>query len=199
MSSSMRSRNFLPLSISCFRSATSSLYTHHASHMGLRVFDNNGANKNKTSRPRPPGAQPGICYGGQNRGSGEVPQRDPGAEPRGLRSGGEAPRSRRQMLISSYDGGHAPMSPVPWLRHWIPHSSRPKPQSSRPRPHNSRPRTRTRTRTRDLIETKTDDSRPWQYRHNIDAQAAVVFVSRILAFFSGLTSKFRVARDRYLN
>jgi len=25
---------------------------------------------------------------------------------------GEAPRSRRQMLISSYDGGHAPMSPL---------------------------------------------------------------------------------------
>ena len=38
-------------------------------------------------------------------------QRGPGAEPR-WRSGGEAPRSRRQMLISSYDGGHAPMSPL---------------------------------------------------------------------------------------
>jgi len=28
-------------------------------------------------------------------------------------SGGFDPRSRRQLLISSYDGGHAPMSPAP--------------------------------------------------------------------------------------
>jgi len=47
----------------------------------------------------------------------EVPRGVQGQSPgEGL---GEAPRSRRQiMLISSYDGGHAPMYP-PWLRYWI--------------------------------------------------------------------------------
>jgi len=44
----------------------------------------------------------------------EVPQQGPGAEPQ-WGSGIEAPRSQRHMLISSYDGVHAPMSP--WLCH----------------------------------------------------------------------------------
>jgi len=45
----------------------------------------------------------------------EVPQWGRGAEP-WWGTGGEASRSWRQMLISSYDGGHAPMFPS-WLRH----------------------------------------------------------------------------------
>jgi len=48
----------------------------------------------------------------QKRGSGrrKSPAGSRGRAPVG--SGSEAPRSQRKMLISSYDGGHAPMSPL---------------------------------------------------------------------------------------
>ena len=66
----------------------------------------------------------GDKRGGLGDGS---PQRGPGAEPR-WGSGGGAPKSQRQMLISSYDGGHghAPMPPLAtplttasWLLLWM--------------------------------------------------------------------------------
>jgi len=56
---------------------------------------------------------------GDKRGCGgrKSPQRGTGAEPR-WGCGSEAPRSWRQMLISSYDGGHAPMSPLGYTTVW---------------------------------------------------------------------------------
>jgi len=52
---------------------------------------------------------------GQDRGS-SIPQWGPGPESQW----GFGGRNWRQMLISSYDGGHAPMSPLipPWLCYW---------------------------------------------------------------------------------
>ena len=49
-----------------------------------------------------------FARGGQKRGLGDLRGRSRGKAPVGC--GSEAPRSRRQMLISSYDGGHAHMS-----------------------------------------------------------------------------------------
>ena len=55
----------------------------------------------------------GDKRGGLGDGS---PHRGPGAESR-WGSGDEAPRSRRHVLISSYDGGTCIHAPPPWLRH----------------------------------------------------------------------------------
>jgi len=53
-----------------------------------------------------------AIYGGQKRGSGmEIPQLGPRADGLGVGSLGAKPPEAGHMLISSYDGGHAPMSP----------------------------------------------------------------------------------------